>query len=273
MTRTGAVWTALALVGCSGGSARAHEDARRSSPVESSTDGRAAARDAAVRDAGPPLPAAPTTGDVQVRVEWIDVPPVARSSPGMTACATPRAAAVAPSTTWGIGDVLVLVDGAPSVTSDALVRWSACALTPRLAGGGALVVDSGADRPAEVRLVAHGTINAHGEIDSLGADAGGARLIQLPIAGHAVTTSLTPGHVYELVPAGAAAAGDGAWLVGGAGAVTDAAGMVVIAGVAPGIHAVRAWLPPRGGQPARRATGEVTVVAGELAELTLRLAP
>ena len=266
MTRIGAVWAALAVAGCSGGSTRAHEDARRGPPVESSADGSGAVRDAAVRDAATP-PAAPTTGDVQVRVEWIDVPPAARSSPGMTACATPRAAAVAPSTTWGIGDVLVLVDGAPAVTPDAIVRWSACALTPRLAGGGALGVESGAERPAAVRLVEHGTI------ESLGAAAGATRTIQLPIAGHAVITPLTAGHVYELIPAGAPAAGDGAWLVGGAGAVTDAAGVVVVAGVAPGTHVVRAWLPPRGGQPARRATGEVTVVAGDLAELTLRLEP
>jgi hypothetical protein len=40
-----------------------------------------------------------------------------------------------------------------------------------------------------------------------------------------------------------------------------------------GTHHLRAWLPPRAGQPARHAEGQVTVVAGDLAELTLELRP
>jgi len=49
--------------------------------------------------------------------------------------------------------------------------------------------------------------------------------------------------------------------------------VVLVRDVPPGVHAVRAWLPPRGDQPARHAHGEVTVVAADLAELTLQLAP
>jgi hypothetical protein len=49
-------------------------------------------------------------GDVQLRVEWKDVPVAARASSGRTACGTPRAAAVAPTTTWGVPDVFVMID-------------------------------------------------------------------------------------------------------------------------------------------------------------------
>jgi len=43
--------------------------------------------------------------------------------------------------------------------------------------------------------------------------------------------------------------------------------------MAVGAHAVTAWLPPRAGQPARTGRGTATVTAGELAELTVTLAP
>ena len=55
------------------------------------------------------------------------------------------------------------------------------------------------------------------------------------------------------------------------GFVTDATGHVLVRDLAAGAHAVTAWLPPRGGQPARIGHGTVTVVAGDLAELTVKL--
>src|SRR5690606_14172736 len=97
------------------------------------------------------------------------------------------------------------------------------------------------------------------------------RTIQLPVAGHAVAAALDPGAIYAL--ATDAKDPELAWIVAASATVTDASGVAVVKDVAPGVHAVRAWLPPRAGRPARYAAGKVTVAAGELAELTLKLAP
>jgi hypothetical protein len=47
---------------------------------------------------------------------------------------------------------------------------------------------------------------------------------------------------------------------------------VVLHAVPAGRHAVVAWLPTRGGQPAKLARGQVDVAAGAAAEVTLDLA-
>jgi hypothetical protein len=236
----------LFLAACGSGKPHVVEDARR--PPSTPTG------DAAPADA---RPAAPTTtastGDVQVRVEWVDVPVAARTSPGTTSCNTPRAPAVTPSTTWGIPDVLVIVEGAPAVTTQAHVRFADCALTPRIAVGNSLALDTSADRPVAIKL------------------SPGATTIQLPIAGHTVTMPLAPDALVQLTPDVKGA--DDAWVAGGAGAVTDASGTVLVKDVPPGTHAVRAILPARGGLKAMKAEGSVTVTAGDLAELTLKLAP
>ena len=219
--------------------------------------------------AGPTADAARATaapvGDVQVRVEWTQVPAAVRRSPGTTACGTPRAPSVSPSTTWGIGDVLVVVEGAPASAREARVRWRDCALHPRLVVGDSLVIDSGADRPARLALA------PRARVDDLRAElaAPTPRAIMLPIAGHQVEIPLDAGAVYRLDPD--AKTSEPAWIVAGRGAVTDPTGVVLVRDVPAGVHAVRAWLPPRGGQPARHGRGEVTVVGGELAELTLQL--
>jgi len=246
----------IALGACSSGKPRTPEDAKRATPPG----------DAAVVAADAASAPKPPSGDVQVRVEWTKVPPAARSSPGKTVCGTARAAAVAPTTTWGIPDVVVIVDGAPGSLGEARVRLADCAPSPRIAIGSALVVDSAADRPAIVALAHRAQVSdLRAEIKS----AIPARTIQLPIAGHAVTAPLTPGAIYELT----VARGDAAWIIAAQASVTDPSGVVLVRDVPPGVHAVRAWLPPRGDQPARHAHGEVTVVAADLAELTLQLAP
>lgn len=257
--RAAALATSLLAVACSGTKPRAVEDAKH----PPSAGDAARATDAA----GGAAPGNVPTGDVSVRVEWPKVPASVRASPGATSCGTPRQPQVAPSTTWGIGDVLVIVDGAPAVTGDARVRLADCALSPRIAIGGSLVIDSAADRPAKLVLAARGQIAS---LDAK-ADAGAVRSVLLPIAGHAVAVALDAGALYELSAEGKDP--ETAWIVAGHGAVTDAGGVVVVKDVPTGVHAVRAWLPPRAGQPARRAAGQVTVTAGELAELTLTLEP
>ena len=211
----------------------------------------------------------PARGEVQVRVEWKAVPVAARASAGLTACQTARAAAVAPTTMWGIPEVIVIVDGAPAPVDAArsLVRvlLADCMLAPRVGTGSELTVASGVDRPATVLVAKRGTLGSLPTLDGTAA----ATMVRLPIAGHAVGLPLEAGGIYEVrtvdVPA------ESAWVIGATGEITDPTGQVLVRDVAPGRHAVTAWLPPRGGQAARVAHGTVDVVAGDLAELVVEL--
>jgi hypothetical protein len=218
------------------------------------------------------MPTTTTTakGDLQVRVEWRDVPVAARSSPGRTPCHTPRAPAVAPTTTWGIPDALVVIDGASPASDPAQVTLADCALAPRIAVGTALAVTSAVDHPARLVLRKRGALAALATGAALAP--GAAIPILLPIAGHTATTALEPGSVYSLETD--APEPEVAFVVAiASGAVSDTTGQVAARDLAVGRHAVTAWLPPRAGQPARTGRGTAVVVAGELAELTLALAP
>jgi len=241
------------LVACSGNKARPGDDALHA------PRGDAPSSDAA------PTPSS-TTGDAQVHVEWKAVTAAARSSPGRTPCNTPRAASVAPTTVWGIPDALVLVDGAPPITGDARVVLADCALRPRVAAGTTLVIESAVDRPARVTLVKQGTVADNGAFRP-----GPPRVIQLPIAGHAVSVALDPGGVYLLATDGADP--ETAWIVAVPAAITDASGQATVKGLSAGRHAVTAWLPARGNQLQHRAGTSVDVPANDLAEITLDLAP
>ena len=207
-------------------------------------------------------------GDVQIRVEWHDVPAIARSSPGRTPCGTARAAAVAPTTTWGIPDAFVVLDlaGAPPEAVPRLVL-DKCAVVPRaVVAGKRLELASEADGPAQLALKKRGELR-----DPAALVDGTPRTIELPIAGHTVAVDLEPGGLYELAPPD----GDGAWIVAAPQpfvAVTEASGQVVLRDVPTGHYAVTAWLPPRAGQPARTGHAEAAVTAGALAEVTVDLA-
>lgn len=261
----------LAAAACSG-KPRA-EDAAHG--VAARGDGPGAAPgDAAVGDAAPgdggssgdAAAAVQATGDLQIRVEWADVPAPARRSPGRTRCNTPRAPSVSPTTTWGIPDALVIVQGLarPAPPLIAHVTLADCALTPRVTVGDSLAITSAVDRPAKLVLRKRGTL------DHL--TPGAPVPVMLPIAGHTVTAALEPGAIYSLetdepdpeVAFIAAVPG---------GLVSDAAGHALVRDLATGAHAVTAWLPPRGGQPARLGHGTATVAAGDLAELTVKLMP
>lgn len=246
----------LALA-CSSSKPRPVEDARPLPPRP----------DAAIPvDAAP----APKLGAAQIRVEWRDVPLAARASPGRTSCGTPRAPAVAPTATWGIPGAILLVENAPTATAEARVVFADCAFAPRAAAGSTLLLESAVDRPTTATLAKRAALAS---LDALAA--GTPRSLRLPIAGHTVSVALEPGAVYELAAPGADR--ETAWLVappaGTAAAITDDAGEATLRELAPGPHAVTAWLPPRAGQPARLARGTVTVVAGDVAALTLSLAP
>ena len=220
------------------------------------------------------VPSVPRLGDVQIRVEWANVPAAARASPGRTPCNTPRAPSVAPTPTWGVPDAVVILDGARAAAGEARVVLADCALLPRVAIGASLVVESATERPASVRLAKRADLTKLDAVPAAAAAGSAApRTLRLPIAGHAVAVSLEAGGVYEL--ATTAKDPETSWIVAAvlsAAAVTDAAGQAVLRAVSPGPHAVTAWLPPRAGQPARLARGTVTAVAGEVTELTLQLA-
>lgn len=246
--------TLLGLAACSG-KPRA-EEATHSVPVRG--------------DAALPVDAAaahPATGDLQIRVEWPDVPVAARSSPGRTPCNTPRTPSVAPTTTWGVPDALIVIDGAIPLVGSARVTLADCAVTPRLAVGTALAITSAVDRPTTLVLRKRGTVATLGQLD-----AGEPVTVMLPIAGHTVTAALEAGAIYSLETA--AADPEVAFIAAVPGGyVSDAGGQVLARDLAAGLHAVTAWLPPRAGQPARIGRGTATVAAGELAQLTVTLAP
>ena len=205
-----------------------------------------------------------TTGDAAIHVVWRNVPVADRASPGRTPCNTPRAAAVAPTTTWGVPDAFVLIDrgsaGGSAAAAEAQLVLADCALAPRALVGASLVIASRADRPVQLSLRERGIPAAL--VD------GTAVPIQLPIAGHSVRVPLVAGRVYEL-----AAGDETAWIVAGHALATDPSGTATWRDLAVGVHEVTAWLPPRAGHPAKLAHGEVTVTAGGLAEATLDLTP
>lgn len=250
---------------CGSGKPKVADDARSAAAAKDAS-ARDAAKDAAARDGAGDATTA-TTGDVQIRVEWPDVPVDARSSPGVTSCGTPRAAAVAPTTLWGVPDVLVIVDGAPPATGEVRMRLTDCAFSPRLAVGASLALDTTVDRPVTVRVARHFQTTAL----RAPTDTEAPRTVQLPIAGHTVRLPLAAGDVVELTSDVKDA--DPAWAIGGAGVITDSSGAAHIKDVPAGPHAVHAWIPPRAGQPARYAEGTITVTPGELTSLTLSFAP
>lgn len=194
------------------------------------------------------------------------MPRAARVSPGMSACKTPLAAQASPTTTWGIPEVVVFVDGAPAprALGETRVDVDRCAVTPRIAIGSRIAIASAAEQPLKVSLVKRFAAS-----DPEQARRSASIPIALPIAGHEVTAALDDDAIYRVAPDGKDI--DDGFVISASAFVTDATGVALIKDVPPGKHAVRAWLPPRGGQPARSAKGEVSVEVGDLAELTLTL--
>ena len=205
-------------------------------------------------------------GDVQIRVEWKDVPADARAAPGRTTCGTARAAAVAPTTTWGIPEVFVALDGTGATTerTQRLVLAN-CALMPRVVlASGSLVIASATEQPAKLTIVKAGSLPLGSALKD-----DKSRDVYLPIAGHEVAVPVEANTIYRVTYAE-----DVAWVIATDSplvAVTEGSGTVVMRGVQGGTHAVTAWLPPRAGQAARIAKGKVTVQNAALAEITLDL--
>ena len=209
-------------------------------------------------------------GDVQIRVEWKDVPVEARASAGRTACGTAKPPAVAPTTTWGIPDVVVMIDvkhgKATATASASRVVLERCALSPRVAiVESPWIVASAMDAPAKVTIAKLGPARPL----AIPAPAAKSSTIFLPVAGHQAAMALEADSIDEL-----RSDDDSAIAVVAPTpyyAVTEASGQVVLRDVPVGTFDVAAWLPARAGQAARLAHGKVTVIAGGLAEVTLAL--
>ncbi|HUS27811.1 MAG TPA: hypothetical protein VMZ53_04865 [Kofleriaceae bacterium] len=286
--RSSNVLIVLALLCACSGKTKGVEDARKH-PQDS----------APVTDPTAPPPSG--KGDVQLRVEWKDVPLAARASSGRTPCNTPRAASVAPTTTWGIPDVFVMIDAPPATTAAALsksrgsnatgsattapvmtaaamtrearVVLDHCALTPRVAlASDKLIVASAAESPAKVVITKAGAAFS----DSAGtATSAGALTAYLPIAGHSIEVGVDAKAAYhvEIVGEdGKSRDAEDAWVVVADSpfvAITEASGQVLLRDVPAGTYTATAWLPPRAGQPAKIAHAQVVVTDGGLADVTL----
>jgi hypothetical protein len=263
-----AVWFAAAgaSAGCSSSKPKAVEDARHPAP----------AGDAGAVAVIPATPTGPyrvdtsaKTGDVQVRVEWKDVPAALRASPGATPCGNPVRPAVAPTTTWGIPDAVVSIEidhGKPLAPVRPRVELEDCALAPRLAvAGTALAIASAVESPQTMTLAEVGHLPLGSPLT-----AGAPRTLYLPIVGHEIETALTPGSIYA-VTFGASEVATVIAATTPYVAITEPTGQVIVRDVPIGTYAVRAWLPRRGPLEPRTATGTVTVTEGALAEVTLDL--
>lgn len=190
--------------------------------------------DAAVRAVDATIPLG--KGDVSIRVEWREVPTAARAP---KRCGPD----VAPTTTWGVPDAVVTIPHAGTPPA-ARVTVDSC-LRPRVqVAGDTLTIASAALQPTSLTL--------------------DARPVMLPIAGHEVSATIAEGR-HELV------AGDAhAWVIRDPNAaVTDATGVAVVRDVPSGVYSVTAWLPTAN----LSAKGQVTVMPGALAEVTLTLTP
>jgi hypothetical protein len=253
------------VAACSGGSAThpVTGDDARGSAVAARDGGSAAgpASGSATATTGGP-------GELDVTVTWKDTPHPARASPGRSTCGTARLAAVAPTTMWGIPDVVVFVDGATVTLGEVRVVVADCAIAPRVAVGDKLVLASQAKEPKALGIAAFGLEPE--AIDGTKPKDGTPALVpvMLPIAGHEVVRALDAG-IHQV-----SGEGDGAWVVARPNAiVTDAAGQAVFKDVPAGPHTVVAWLPARGDQPAKLVTAKATVAAGAPVELTIDLGP
>jgi hypothetical protein len=256
----------VACAACSGGKRKAVEDARH--PVGADDAGSGAGK------VVPPIPTGPyrvdtaaKTGDVQIHVEWKDVPAALRASPGATPCGTPARPAVTPTTTWGIPEAIVAIEidhGKALVPIRPRIELEDCALAPRLAvAGPTLAIASAVESPQIVTLAEVGHLPLGSPLT-----AGTPRTLYLPIVGHEVEAALTPGSIYT-VRFGATEIATVIAATTPYIAITEATGQALLRDVPIGTYAVHAWLPERGPLEPRVVTGTVTVAEGALAQVTL----
>jgi hypothetical protein len=216
------------------------------------------------------------TGRISVSVVWPTAPAAVRASPGYTACHTPRPARAQVGTLHGVTGAFVVVTDLPATAaSDAKVRRLTvrdCAIEPAASEAG------GASLEVQTQDVAHAVVVTRTgkpwlDDDGIIAPVELARA-RLPVLGHTITVAL--GEPGAIRVAADGADDDAAWVLAPPhrfAGVTDDTGALGLGDVPAGTHTVVAWLPPRAGQPAQRATGSVTVTDGAVADVKLTFAP
>ncbi len=218
-------------------------------------------------------------GRVSVKVLWPTAPANVRASPGYTACHTPRPARAQIGTLHGVAGAFVVLTDLPAAAvppadaSAARLTVRDCAVEPL-----ALGVHVGGTLEIQTQDTAHTvTVERTGkpwlEDDVIIAPVTLAKA-QLPVLGHTVAVSIDEPGAIRVHSDGAS--DDAAWVLAAPhryAGITDEVGALGIADVPAGSHTIVAWLPPRAGQIAERATGTVTVVAGDTAEVELTFAP
>ena len=217
-------------------------------------------------------------GTIAVTVTWPDAPAAVRASPGVTACSTPRRPRATIGALHGVAGVVVVLDGVaagkrPPAATPLRLTVRDCALEPAVAvlprTGGSLEVQAQDDAGHTIAITDLGPALG-------GAVAAGEPVVtraRLPVWGHTVALPLPAAGVRRVQLDDADDAAHVVVTDQPYAAVTGEDGAAALEQVPAGTYAVVAWLPPAAGQPAITARGEVTVVAGDRVELTLRLAP
>lgn len=217
-------------------------------------------------------------GRISVKVVWPTAPASVRASPGYTACHTPRRARARIDTLHGVAGAFVVVADLPASRAAAATVAPAPRLTvrdcavepPAIAASGVLEIQS---QDAAHTVIVERTGKPWLDDDVTPAPVTLAHA-QLPVIGHTVSVALDEPGAIRVAADGAS--DDAAWVLAPPhrhAGITDDVGALGLAEVPAGTHTLVAWLPPRAGQTAQRATAQVTVVADETADVELRFAP
>lgn len=219
-------------------------------------------------------------GTVAVTVIWPDAPPAVRASPGVTTCATPRPARATIGALHGVAGAVVMIEDVavgkrPPPAAPVRLMVRDCAIAPRIAIqpriGATLEVQAQDDVERAIAISELG-LAWSAPPDPAGAAAGaGVTRARLAGWGHTVSLPLAAAGVRRIEADGVADAAHVVVTDQPYAAVTGDDGAVALDQVPAGTHAVVAWLPPTGEQPAQVARGQVTVVAGDKVDITLRL--
>lgn len=219
-------------------------------------------------------------GTVAVTVIWPDAPPAVRASPGVTPCATPRPPRATIGALHGVAGAVVMIEGVvagkrPPPAAPVRLTVRDCAIAPRIAIqpriGATLEVQAQDDVD---RAIAIGELGPAWTAAPAAAEAAGAQGVtraRLAGWGHTVSLPLAAAGVRRIEADGVADAAHVVVTDQPYAAVTGDDGAVALDQVPAGTHAVVAWLPPAADQPAQVARGQVTVVAGDKVDITLRL--
>ncbi|MCE9580320.1 MAG: hypothetical protein K8W52_44795 [Deltaproteobacteria bacterium] len=266
MGRVAGIAVAIAIGGCSGGSAAKHEVEDRPRDATAS-DGAVSASDAVA--GAPTAPAAP--GTVTVKVTWPDAPAAVRTTGKPNACGVARRAPAVVGTLFGVPGAVVHVDASPA-SGDATAAFviGDCRLAPTVAIArpkAAIAITSTDPRRHRVIVGQGGAI---GDVMTWKTSVDRAG-VELPWAGAEI--AMPAGELGVVRLATVASNEEPSWLVvtDRAAAITDRDGLATLS-LPAGHWRIDAWLPEAvAGAGQHVASTEVDVRAGETADATIAL--